>query len=64
MISQPLNRGKKSYSLGLAKDDKENFSNNIQLQAQGHIKLLKLKESLDQCNQPDKIISSVRIEPP
>jgi len=49
--------------MGLAKDDKENFSNNIQLQAhQGNNKLAKLRESLEQCNQPDKIISSVRVD--
>lgn len=52
MIPQVPNRTRKSYSLALTKDDKENYSNNIQLHAQGHNKLAKLRESLDQCNQP------------
>lgn len=46
--------------MGLNKDDKENFSNNIQVQ--GHNKLVKLRESLEQCNQPEKVISSIRLE--
>lgn len=63
MIPHIGNRVRKSYSMGLAKDDKENFSNNIQLQAhQGNNKLAKLRESLEQCNQPEKIISSVRVD--
>ncbi len=64
MIPQNVNRQRKSYSMGLAKEDKENFSNNIQLQAQnGYNKLAKLRESLEQCNQPEKVISSLKVEP-
>lgn len=63
MIPIVGNRVRKSYSMGLPKDDKENCSNNIQLQAQqGNNKLAKLRESLEQCNQPEKIISSVRVD--
>lgn len=63
MIAQNAIRTKKSYSLVMTKDDKENCSNNIQLQVQhGQNKLLKLRESLENCNQPEKIISSLKIE--
>lgn len=63
MIPQNVNRQRKSYSMGLAKEDKENFSNNIQLQAQnGYNKLAKLRESLEQCNQPDKVICSLKVD--
>lgn len=62
MIPQVPNRVKKSYSLALTKEDKENHSNNIQLQAQGHNKLFKLRESLEQCNQPEKIITSLKLD--
>lgn len=63
MIAQNAIRTKKSYSLVMTKDDKENCSNNIQLQANhGQNKLVKLRESLENCNQPDKIISSLKIE--
>lgn len=43
MIPQVPNRVKKSLSLIPTKDDKENYSSNIQLQAQGHNKLFKLR---------------------
>ena len=62
MIPQVPNRVKKSYSLALTKEDKENHSNNIQLQSQGHNKLFKLRESLEQCNQPEKIITSLKLD--
>ena len=63
MIPQNVNRQRKSYSMGLAKEDKENFSNNIQMQAQnGYNKLAKLRESLEQCNQPDKVINSIKVD--
>lgn len=53
MIPQNPHRNRKSYSLASQKEDKENCSNNIQLQAnQAHNKLVKLREPLGQCNVP------------
>jgi flagellin-specific chaperone FliS len=63
MIGQNPIRTKKSYSMVITKEDKENCSNNIQLQGlNGQNKLVKLRESLEQCNQPEKIISSLKID--
>lgn len=53
MIPSNPNRVKKAHSLVLTKEDKENCSNNIQLQGyQPQSKIVKLRESLGNCNQP------------
>jgi hypothetical protein len=61
ITSNPL-RMRKTHSLMAAKEDKENCNNNIQIQGQQpHTKMAKFRESLSQCNQPEKITNSLKI---